>query len=139
MSEGAAIEREASGLQALANLLAQGKDVPGARVREVADIAAKLAATAERVRRLEEGQPADEKLRAERAALGEELIRFLDRWTRSVPPALATALTDRAGRERVSAAIKQSEAARGGQFATAWEHTTRGCSTRPRRFRQALC
>ena len=42
------------------------------------------------------------------AELQKMLLRFLDRWTRPLTPPLATALTERAGRERITAAIKQS-------------------------------
>ena len=124
-NEAAALDRETAGLLALVNLLAPEKDVPGARIRDAATIAAALATVAERVRQLEDGQPADEKLRAERAALGAELFCFLDRWKRPVTPALAAALTEKAARARVAGTVKQSGAARGFAFATAWEHVTR--------------
>jgi very-short-patch-repair endonuclease/DNA polymerase III delta prime subunit len=123
--EAVALEREAVGLESLVMLLAVGKDVPAARIRETSATVANLAAVSARIRQLEEGQPTDENSRAERATLGEELLRFLDRWTRPVTSQLGVALTDRAARERIGAAIKQSEAARAGTFATAWEHVTR--------------
>jgi very-short-patch-repair endonuclease len=122
--EAAALDREAEGLRALVGVIAAGKDVPGNRIRELTATVARLAAVAEIVRALEPGQPAEEKLRAERALLGTELLKFLDRWTRPLTPAVASALTDRAARDRVSGAIKQNEAARSGNFATAWEHVT---------------
>ena len=124
-SEAAALDGEAAGLEALAKLLSAGKDVPGSRIREAVTTAASLATVSERVRQLEAGQPTDEKVRAERAALGAELIRFLDRWKRPVTPALGAALTERPARDGVAAAVKQSETARGGTFNTAWEHVTR--------------
>jgi hypothetical protein len=125
VNESTALDREAQALQALAGFLAAGQDVPGPRIRDTAETVARLAVAAENVRRLEEGQPTDAKTRAERAALGEELIRFLDSWKRPVTPALGAALTQRTGRDRVAAAIKQNESARGGTFAVAWEHITR--------------
>ncbi|MBN9119121.1 MAG: DUF4011 domain-containing protein [Planctomycetes bacterium] len=123
--EVAALDREAAGLQALAGLLAPGQDVTAPRIREAAAAAAGYAVVSGRIRKLAEGQPADDKTRAERAALGEELIHLLDRWKRPVTPHLAATLTDRAAREQLAPAIKQSETARGGTFNTAWEHVTR--------------
>ncbi|QJW92721.1 DUF4011 domain-containing protein [Frigoriglobus tundricola] len=124
--EVAALGREAAGLEVLVRLLSGKQDVPAARIREAAGSAARLATVAELLRRLEEGQPTDEAVRAERAKLGAELIRFLDAWKRPVTPALGAALAEKTARDRVAAAVKQSESARGGPFATAWEHITRG-------------
>ncbi len=123
-AEVAALDREATGLTALIGLLATGRDVEGRRIGDVADTAAKYAATAEQLRQLEQGQPTDEKVRSERAHLGTELIRFLDRWTRPLTPQLAATLTRRPARARVAPAIQQSEAARAGHFGTAWSHIT---------------
>ena len=122
--EATALDREATGLESLTKLLVSGKDLPAARIREASATTARLAEVAATVRQLEEGQPADDKIRAERAKLGEELIRFLDRWKRPVTPQLGAALTSKPARERVGTAIKQSEAVRGGTFATAWTHVT---------------
>jgi len=124
--EVAALAREVAGLEILARLLSGKQDVPAARIHEAATTAARLATVAERVRRLEVDQPTDEAVRAERANLGSELIRFLDSWKRPVTPALGAALTEKNARDRVAAAVKQCETARGGAFATAWEHITRG-------------
>jgi very-short-patch-repair endonuclease len=125
LREAAALDREASGLDALAALLAPGRDVPAPRVREAAVTVAKLTVVAATVRRLEEGQPADAKVRAEHAALGTQLLAYLDRWTRAVTPQLGEALSDKPARERVGAAIKHSETARGGALASAWEHVAK--------------
>lgn len=124
-SEADALEREASGLQVLANLLRASQDVTAARVREAAGGVARFAAASRRVRELAVGQPADEAVRAERAKLGDELLRFLDRWPRHLTPQLAATLTQKAARDLVEPAMRQSEAARKGTFATAWEHVTR--------------
>ncbi|VTR95852.1 Uncharacterized protein OS=Paenibacillus sp. HGH0039 GN=HMPREF1207_01866 PE=4 SV=1: DUF4011: AAA_19: AAA_11: AAA_12: DUF559 [Gemmata massiliana] len=118
----AALDREANGLQALIKLLTPGQDVPGARIRDAAVACARLSVVAARVKQLEEGQPTDDRVRAERAALGEELLRLLDRWTRPVLPQLKGALTEQAARERLKAAIQQNETTRAGAFATAWGH-----------------
>ncbi|MBP3955842.1 DUF4011 domain-containing protein [Gemmata sp. G18] len=125
MTEVTALEREASGLQALVNLLAQGQDIPGGRIRDAATSAARLATVAARLKQLEEGQPTDDRVRAERAALGEELLRLLDRWKRPVLPQLRGVLTEPSARDRLKSAIQQNETARGGTFATSWEHVTR--------------
>jgi very-short-patch-repair endonuclease/DNA polymerase III delta prime subunit len=122
--EVAALEREATGLQLLANLLRAGQDVAARRVREAAADVARFVDAARRVRELAAGQPTDEKTRAERATLGEELIRLLDRWKRPVTAPFAAALTDKSARDALAPAIKQSEAARGA-FAPAWEYVTR--------------
>ncbi|MBM3979951.1 MAG: DUF559 domain-containing protein, partial [Planctomycetes bacterium] len=102
-----------------------GGDVPAPRVRAAAATVAKLAAVAATVRRLEEGQPADANVRVERAALGAQLLAFLDRWPRALTPQLGAALSDKVARDRVGPAIKQSEAARGGALAGAWDHVTK--------------
>jgi very-short-patch-repair endonuclease len=123
--EGTALECESDGLQALVTLLAPGRDVPGARIREVAQLIDRLAAAAGIVRRLEPGQPADEKLRTERAGLGQQLLAFLDGWKRPITSQLGAVLSQPGARERLAPAIKQNEVARGGSFGAAWEHVTR--------------
>ena len=123
--EALALDREAEGLQALAGLLAAGQDVQGKRIREAAATVSRLATVAATMRLLEEGQPTDEKVRTERAALGTALLGFLDRWKHPLTPQLTAVLTERIARERVSPAIKHNETARGGNFGAAWDHITR--------------
>jgi very-short-patch-repair endonuclease len=120
-----ALDREVGGLRALEGLLGPGQDLLGQRIREAAATVSRLTTVAATIRRLEEGQPVDEKLRTERAVLGAELLRFLDRWKYPLTPQLTASLTERTARERIPVAIKENEAARGGVFATAWDHLTR--------------
>jgi very-short-patch-repair endonuclease len=126
VGEADALDREVAGLRALVGVLAAGRDVPGARIREAAATVSRYTAASALIQRLAEGQPAEESERRERAALGAELIRFLDRWKHPLTPHLTAVLTDRTARERVGAAIKVNEAARGGTFGAAWDHLTHG-------------
>ncbi len=129
-AEAVATEKEAAALRQVVALLASGKDVPPGAIRErVADLRklvearARIATASATLRESRSAESLEAADHSAPAALAGQLLAFLDRWKRPVTALISAALTDTAARERVRAAVKQSEIARV-EFDKAWDRVT---------------
>ena len=128
--EAKAARREADALAVLVSALARTKDVLPAVLRERAttlrDLVSALRLVTEAASQLEDSRTPEELETADHsrdAELGRQLLESINALSRPISPAVAAAFTNATVREKLAAALRQSEIARR-PFDKAWERVT---------------